>query len=114
MLQRLRKSSQFRATFDQGCKVVGKYFVLVATERREESELRLGLVISRKVGNAVTRNYVRRRVREYFRLHAPCQTALDLVVVARHSASHADTAEMWQELSRSMTRLIDKELKKCA
>ena len=53
------------------------------------AEARLGLAISRKVGNAVQRGHVKRRVREAFRLRAGQLAGLDLVVTARAAAAQA-------------------------
>jgi ribonuclease P protein component len=73
--------------------------VLAAEVAGSEDRGRLGLVVSKQVGNAVVRNRVKRRVREWFRIHRwelPAQT--DLVVVARSGAGGIPTRELWAEL----------------
>lgn len=67
---------------------------------------RLGLSVSKKVGSAVTRNGVRRRLKEVF--HASggiLPTDLDLVVSARPAAAAASYQELSEEFSRSLGRL---------
>ncbi|HEU4430946.1 MAG TPA: ribonuclease P protein component [Myxococcota bacterium] len=66
---------------------------------------RLGLVVSRKVGGAVTRNRVKRRVREWFRRHrADLPVGADLVVIARRQAAELATQALWRELAALVAR----------
>ena len=67
---------------------------------------RLGLSVSRKVGNAVQRNAVRRRLREAFYAALPGISGdLDLVVSARPAAAEATFDELREELARALRRL---------
>lgn len=66
---------------------------------------RLGLTVGTKVGKAVCRNRVRRRLREIYRLHAgELKTGYDLVVVARVRAAHVS----YWELERAFLQMADK------
>ncbi len=101
---RLRRTPEFRNTFDQGRKMVCGPLVLYAAIRNPNTPespagspvsvgLRLGLVVSRKVGNAVMRNRVKRALREAFRnLRLEFEgiepwSHTDLIVLARPSAA---------------------------
>ena len=66
-LNRLKTSAEFRNVFGKGRKIITPTLVfhVLKTERLFP---RLGLAVSRKVGNAVKRNWVKRRIREAFRL----------------------------------------------
>ena len=71
---------------------------------------RLGLSISRKVGNAVTRNAVRRRLKEVFYSALPeIPGNLDLVVSARPAAAEAGFRELDEEFARSLRKLGDSD-----
>lgn len=62
--------------------------MLVSPRERETQFGRVGLTVSRRVGGAVVRNRVKRRVREWYRRSALAgAAALDLVVIARPSAA---------------------------
>lgn len=64
------------------------------------SRTRLGMAVSRKVGNAVVRNRVKRAIREWFRHSREALTPdTDLVVVARRGARDLDTQTIGAELS---------------
>ena len=67
---------------------------------------RLGLSVSRKVGVAVKRNAVRRRLREIFRYAAPgVHAGLDVVVSVRAAAADADFDELNQEFLAALRKL---------
>ena len=82
----LKKNSDFRRLYAKGKSAVTPYLVVYARPNRL-GENRLGYTVSVKLGHAVVRNRVRRRLREIYRLNAPslCQ-GFDLVVVARGRA----------------------------
>ena len=69
--------------------------------------VRVGFTVSRKVGNAVIRNRVRRRLREIARQVIPGQARpdLDYVLVGRQGALERDFAVMRQELVEALKRL---------
>jgi ribonuclease P protein component len=69
--------------------------------------VRVGFTVSRKVGNAVIRNRVRRRLREVARLVIPGQARpdLDYVLIGRQGAVSRDFAILQQELVEALRRL---------
>ena len=67
---------------------------------------RLGLSVSKKVGSAVDRNKVRRRLREIFRFSATeLPDELDFVISARPAATEASFEELNEEFLRCLFRL---------
>jgi len=73
----------------------------------EQAAIRVGFTVSRKVGNAVQRNRVRRRLREIARRVIPAQARpdLDYVLVGRQGALGRDFAALQQELVEALKRL---------
>jgi ribonuclease P protein component len=71
------------------------------------STIRVGFTVSRKVGNAVVRNRVRRRLREVARLIIAAQARpdLDYVLVGRQAAIGRDFAALQRELREALKRL---------
>ena len=82
----LKKNSDFRRLYAKGKSAVTPYLV-VYTRPNRLGENRLGYTVSVKLGHAVVRNRVRRRLREIYRLNAPqLKQGHDIVIVARSRA----------------------------
>jgi ribonuclease P protein component len=102
--KRLRKRSGFLAVQQRGQRFASRNLVLYAmppTDGKSASDARLGITVSKKVGNAVVRNRVKRWVREsYRRLAEPPPKGIDLVVIAKPSAAKASYGATAEELRR--------------
>lgn len=74
----------------------------------EASPTRLGITVTRKVGNAVVRNRIKRLVREVFRQHrARLPVGLDLVFVAKQQAAQASFADVLDDFESIVRRGAD-------
>lgn len=100
---RLKKRSEFLAV-RRGEKRRGRLFLLEVLERRDGGKPRYGLTVTKKSGNAVERNRIRRRLREAMRVHAADDMAdgSDYVIVGRPEVLHAPFGELARELSRRL------------
>jgi ribonuclease P protein component len=102
---RLTDSPEFERVYRQGAAYRGRLFSVHAFPN-ELGTPRLGLSVSRRVGDAVTRNAVRRRLREVFYSTLPgIPGSLDLVVSAQPAAAEADFRELSEEFVRSLRKL---------
>jgi ribonuclease P protein component len=101
---RLRKRREYLAVQETGTKVHGKHFVAVVTAPSESAPSgRAGITVSKKVGNAVTRNRIKRLVREALRHRR--WVGCDVVIIAKPSAAGVGGAdEVAAELDRLRTR----------
>lgn len=75
---------------------------------------RLGMIASRRTGNAVKRNRVKRLVRHFFRTHAAELSSFDVVVVVKSGASALAQSEVDTELLAALARLGVRVLPKTA
>ncbi len=104
-ITRLTDSPEFERVYRQGTAFRGRLFSVHAFPN-EIGTARLGLSVSRKVGNAVTRNTVRRRLREVFRSAiGRIPESLDLVVSARPPAAGATFDELSGEFSKALGKI---------
>jgi ribonuclease P protein component len=103
-LQRLRHRSQFLAAAS-GTKAPATAFVLQAVNRRDGGPVRIGFTVSRKVGTAVERNRVRRRLREIARKASAMRPGHDYVLVGRRAALNQPFDRMIDELDRALRRV---------
>ena len=83
----LKNSRQFQFVYKNGKSYADKYLVMYVKENGTDRN-RIGISVSKKVGNSVVRHRVTRLVRESYRLHeAMFNSGLDIVVVARRTAA---------------------------
>jgi ribonuclease P protein component len=102
---RLRRRAEFEAVYNTGDKLVEARVVAFVVRADRPSGCRLGLSVSRRVGNSPTRNRVKRVLRDAFRKLAPhFPEPLDLVLVARPGKAPATAAEAHESLTRVLDR----------
>ena len=97
--QRLRSTAEFEETYAQGRSNAGRCMVLWV-RRGEGAALRLGVVASKKIGNAVQRNRAKRRLREAWRINRHYLAGkCDVVLVARRNILTAAWPDIVDELA---------------
>mgnify|MGYP004634067833 FL=1 len=99
----VKENYEFRRIYRKGKSAVSPQLV-VYCQRNRRGHSRLGVSVSTKLGCAVVRNRVRRRIREIYRLNKPKMLpGYDLIVVARVRAVETD----YQKLDRTYLRLLE-------
>lgn len=83
----LKKNSDFAAVYHSGKSYANKYLIMYAMKNGTDS-VRIGISVSKKVGNSVVRHRVKRLIKESCRLHeVQFKQGYDLVIIARKSAA---------------------------
>jgi ribonuclease P protein component len=97
---RLRKSGEFLKLQRRGARHQSGHFVLYGLGGAKDERSRLGITVSRRVGNAVVRNRLKRRVRECYRLklRAMLPAGVAMVVIARKGAGELGWMALRTEL----------------
>lgn len=105
-LGRLRRREDYLACYRRGRRLAGT-FLMLYSRPNDTSSPRLGITASRKVGGAVVRNRLRRRVREVYRRWPGRDRlpSLDLVVHLQPAAAGTDFAALRSELEHRLDRL---------
>lgn len=98
----IKENSDFKRLYYRGKSVIRKSIALYYRKNRF-SYNRLGLTVSPKVGKAVVRNAVRRRLRENYRLLQGLDEGYDIVIVARRRAAVASFYEIKKDLESALT-----------
>ena len=110
---RLLSSRDFDRVKREGGRHSSRAFVLLATsstEPKAQARSRLGLTVSRRVGNAIVRNQIKRGMREWFRCSRErFERPLDLVIIARVGARALLHEQLTSELDRLMARMETQE-----
>ena len=95
---RVKKEKDFNAIFQKGKSVANRKFVVYRLENSEQ-HFRVGLSVSKKLGNAVTRNQIKRRIRHVLIAHKDqIIENLDFVVIARKGVEEMNYAEIEKNL----------------
>lgn len=86
----MKYNRDFRYLYNKGKSFAGAYLVIYVKKAGKRENI-LGITVTKKIGNAVTRNRVRRLIRECYRLReSEINTGYKIVVVARGRAAEAD------------------------
>ena len=102
---RLRDPRDFARVNRSGERRATAHFVAVVAPARHDTSPKLGLAVSRRIGNAVARNRVKRLVREWFRRsRGQLPHGTDWVVIARQGAAELGAASVASELGRLAAR----------
>ena len=104
--RRMRQWGEFQTVRSKGQSAAGRFLVVGTLDDPSANDRRFGLITSKKVGNAVTRNLVRRRLREIIRKwgdHLPPRQMT--VTIARWRAGEATLDELEQDWLKITKRL---------
>ena len=98
----LKKNYQFLRVYKRGISYAGKYLVLYCLKNNCEC-VRLGITTSKKVGNSVVRNRIRRLLKENYRqFEEKISVGFDIVFVVRAN----DNVPTYYEIKREMKYLL--------
>lgn len=98
--ERLTKTHEYRDVYEHGHRVVGPAFICYVV-RHEGQGRKFGLAVSRKVGGAVTRNRVKRYIREVYRTSRKhLVDDIRMVVVARPASANLTFTECEEAIGR--------------
>jgi len=105
---KLEDPEAYKKVFAKPVKSTDKFFTLLVI-RNELDHPRLGLAIAKKnIKKAVTRNLIKRSVRENFRLKQHDLINIDIVVLARRDAANASPALLTKSLDKHWLKLTER------
>lgn len=94
---RVKREQDFNAIFTKGQNVANRRFVVYRLPK-EQPHFRVGLSVSKKLGNAVTRNQIKRRIRHILTEIRSQMTKDDFVIIARKGVEELTYQELKQNL----------------
>lgn len=107
---RVRKRREYQRIQSGGRRVSLAHFVLILRARADSNGARLGIAASRKVGNAVVRNRMRRLIREAFRCTRELFAAdMDVVVIVKSAPAEfalVDVVREWRAAERPLKKRL--------
>lgn len=96
---RIKKNDDFQKVFKKGKSFANRQFVVYKLRREDETHFRIGLSVSKKIGNAVCRNRIKRCIRQTFHeLEQEIDQKNDYIIIARKPAANMDFHEIKKSL----------------
>ena len=102
--ERLRRRPEF-LQFNAGASKMHTPHFLLLWKDREPAGTRVGFTVSKKVGNAVVRNSIKRRLREFYRQNKSLFMQADINIIAKKGAEVLDFHQVSTELAAALGRL---------
>lgn len=103
---RIKNNKEFQQVFKQGESFANRQLVIYFLEKPEQEHFRIGLSVGTKIGNAVTRNRIKRYLRESFHsLKGKIKPTLDIVIIARQPTKDMN----YHEIKKSLLHLLYKK-----
>lgn len=108
---RVKKNKEFQEIFKNGKSFANRQFVVYSLKKPGQPHFRIGISVSKKLGNAVCRNQIKRYIRQAFlELEQDILNEYDLVIIARKPTVHMDFFEVKKSLIHVLS--LSKVLKK--
>lgn len=96
---RIKKNKDFQEAFKNGRSFANRQFVVYVLQKKEQEYFRIGLSVSKKIGNAVTRNRIKRYIRQaVFELKDRMNINVDYVIIARRPLAEMGFFEVKKSL----------------
>lgn len=99
---RVKSEKDFQRVFKAGTSVANRQFVVYSLPKSENDHYRVGLSVSKRLGNAVKRNEIKRRIRHSIRLldqEWGIQPNFDLIIIARQPVSQMNFDQIYSSLT---------------
>ncbi|MCL1827567.1 MAG: ribonuclease P protein component [Candidatus Cloacimonetes bacterium] len=104
---RVTSTKDYALLRQSSAKIIGKYFIIVYLQDNKSSESSAGITVSRKIGNAVTRNRVKRRVKAFLQCYDLTSDCFPFMcnIIALPSIVEAKWLSMCKDLERAIQKV---------
>jgi ribonuclease P protein component len=100
---RVKKNKEFQEAFKKGKSFANRQFVVYSLKKQGQEHFRIGLSVSKKIGNAVTRNQIKRYIRQAFlEMEEEVLNPFDYIIIARKPVADMD----FHEIKKSLTHVL--------
>ncbi|HLS34761.1 MAG TPA: ribonuclease P protein component [Bacillota bacterium] len=105
-MYRIKNNKEFQEVFKRGESFANRQLVIYYLEKRKQKHFRIGLSVGTKIGNAVTRNRIKRYLRESFRsLREDIKPTFDIVIIARQPTKDMN----YHDIRKSLIHLLKRK-----
>ena len=105
-IEGIKSKKEFREILNKGQKISSKFFLTYVKKTPETDSLKLGFIITKKIGNAVLRNKIKRRIREALRtVGSNAGPGASFVFIARKAAAEASYLNIIEVLNKVLKKV---------
>ena len=107
---RVKKEKEFQQVFNKKQSCANRRFVVNVLEKPQQAHFRVGISVGKKIGNAVTRNAVKRKIRaSLFQLKDRISPEIDFIVIARPGLEKLSSEEVKANLTHvlNLAKILD-------
>ena len=102
---RLLKRHEFKKISKEGRRLDNGHFLIIYT-KGQQARSRIGITVTKKVGNAVARNRIKRLSREFFRQNrSKFKGTWDINIIAKKNAAHISTEQVFESLQQLFEKM---------
>lgn len=106
-MNNLKKNGEFQIIYNSGRKSFG-YYSLIFFKRNDDNLKRCGFVVSKKIGNAVCRNRLKRLFREYYRQKEEyIKDGYDIIFVAKKTAGEKYKELKFEDIRKDLDKVLN-------
>ncbi len=108
---RVKKNKEFQDAFKKGKSFANRQFVVYSLTKSSQEHFRIGLSVSKKLGNAVKRNQIKRYIRQVFHeLDGELKNEFDYIIIARKPVAEMDYHEVKKSLIHvlKLSKVLDR------
>ena len=103
---RVKKEAEFQKVFHEGSSMGNRQFVVYVLDKASQEHIRVGLSVGKKMGNAVMRNSIKRKIRHSLQeLSDQLKEDKDFIVIARRPTSEMNYEEIKKSLIHVLSRV---------
>lgn len=96
---RVKKNKEFQEIFQKGKSFANRQFVIYILQRPDQQHFRIGLSVSKKLGNAVMRNQIKRYIRQaFYEMENDLRNDYDYIIIARKPVTDMNFFEIKKSL----------------
>ena len=107
---RLLTPTQYKRVFDYSSYKVHQTHIMAFVAQSDNAEPRLGMAITKKkLATAVSRNLVKRLIKEQFRFYAPKLKHVDMVFILKKSTKHLSNADISKEINAILKKISERQ-----
>jgi len=97
--EKIRKRAEYLSIYQQGTRTHSRHFTIISQEN-QKGYGRIGITVSKKVGDAVRRNRIKRLLKEFFRLNKTrFITSQDIVIIGKKGIPRLGYRDIYEELA---------------